>query len=300
MLIKESTLRRIIREEAYRSLREEAGAASAAAAIGSGPMTQQELSDIAARVGMPPGTQPFIGTFHNFFPQDQKLNQFFAAIDAVNSSLIRLLASAPNSLKAAQNSKDILTKEGNDGALGKKIASYLTGGAATTLGLLGCLIAGDANTNGPIFAGTNGNITSGIDIIKTKDPNKLTDGGNALTAACQADTSLMQSVRTITSMSYRKILTDIDQNSLNKKAADGAALTAANTTPYTVVAGDTIAKIAQARYGIVPSRASMSFYEQLAATIKNRQGATANMIKVGDIINLPASLGGKALIAAAK
>ena len=109
----------------------------------------------------------------------------------------------------------------------------------------------------------------------------------------------MKSVRTITSMSYRKILTDIEQTSLSKKAADGAALTAANTTSYTVVAGDSISKIAQARYGIVPSKASMPLYDQLAATI-NRKGATANLIRPGDVIKLPATLDGKTLRPATK
>jgi hypothetical protein len=75
-------------------------------------------------------------------------------------------------------------------------------------------------------------------------------------------------------------------------AAPAAAPTAGAT--HTVVSGDSISKIAQARYGMTPSNANMQFYDVLAKTIA-RPGATANKIQPGDVIQLPPILGGKTL-----
>jgi nucleoid-associated protein YgaU len=94
------------------------------------------------------------------------------------------------------------------------------------------------------------------------------------------------------------MVSDIDAAEQAATATATAAVTAAGTTPYTVKSGDSISKIAQARYGIAPSRASMPLYDTLAKSIKNRTGATANAIQPGDIINLPTTLGDKQLIPA--
>lgn len=288
MLIKESTLRRIIREEAYRSLRE---AVVSPLASGQGPLTSQELLDVGTRMGMTAGAAQSVVSFESM-TQNAPYKAFIAANRALSASVASLLKSTPTSLTAAKTALATLMKEGNDGTLGKAIANYLSVNA-TTIGAIGCLVAGNANTNGPIFAGVSGNITSGIDIIKTKDSGVLTDGGTALKTACQNDTTVLTNLRIVVSTSVRKLIGDMEAEKLDAASAAGSAATAANTTPYTVVAGDTISKIALARYGIKPAQASMPLYDQLAKTI-NRPGATANAIKVGDIINLPASLDGKA------
>jgi LysM repeat protein len=292
MLIKESTLRRIIREEAYRSLREVAVASPLAS--GKGPLTQKELLDVGTRIGMNPGSAQAVSSFDQN-TENAPYKAFMAAGRALSASVTNLLKSTPNSLAAANASFAKLTNEGNDGPLGKAIASYLNGNA-TTIGAIGCLVAGNANANGPIFAGTNGGNIDAINIIMTKDSGKLTDGGNALKTACQNDTTVMQNLRIVVSVSARKLIGDMEAEKLNVMGAETAAATAANTTPYTVKSGDSISKIAQARYGIAPSRASMPLYDTLAATIKNRAGATANAIQPGDIINLPTTLGDKQLI----
>lgn len=293
MLIKESTLRRIIREEAYRSLRE--AAVVSPLASGQGPLTQPELSDVGVRMGMTAGAAQSVVSFENM-TQNAPYKAFIAANRALSTSVASLLKSTPVSLTAAKTALATLTNEGNDGTLGKAIASYLNANA-TTIGAIGCLVAGNANSNGPIFVGASGGNLDAINIIMTKDSGVLTDGGAALKTACQGDTTVLTNLRIVVSMSARKLIGDMEAEKLGAASAATEAATAASTTPYTVKSGDSISKIAQARYGIAPARASMSLYDTLAATIKNRAGATANAIRPGDVINLPATLGGKQLIA---
>lgn len=65
---------------------------------------------------------------------------------------------------------------------------------------------------------------------------------------------------------------------------------ASEATPYTVVKGDTVAAIAQKRYGIAPSNAAMPIYQTLVG-----QGNNPNAIKVGQQLSLPKTIkyGGK-------
>jgi hypothetical protein len=239
MLIKESTLRRIIREEAYRSLREQAPAPVAD--------KTKEISDYLASYATKTTSlkpAPQLGVKVNNakinFNNNSKDANFAKAIFDTISNAEKNRNSIENTVIAILASMDK-----------KAVFDCVFKGASPSdyQNNFGITALAGADTVAPFVAVVQNGASLFVAAVK---------------AWCVA------------------------------AAAAPVAAPAAGTT-HTVVSGDSISKIAQARYGITPSNASMPLYDQLAKTITNRAGATANKIQPGDVIQLPPILGGKTL-----
>jgi LysM repeat protein len=241
MLIKESTLRRIIREEAYRSLREQAPA-------------------------------PVAPT-----PALKKL------IDPITTYLTAIVNST-SALPANANVKAALaqfqTNSSGNAYFAKNVATTISNVTKNTpLGIVRAILASmkanaiykGASSGGPA------DYDSDLDVGVVGATDTVAPFEAAITKAVNP-TAFITAVKAWCAA-----------------AAVAPVAAPAAATTHTVVSGDSISKIAQARYGITPSNASMPLYDQLAKTITNRAGATANKIQPGDIIILPATLGGKTL-----
>jgi len=287
MKINESTFRKILREEARRTLREAPAVPTAAGTTATpmvggnvmgGPTQGPQTPEVAAATQQ---SKTFV---------EQGLNSLAANIDGL--------------IATNSNVPGVLTARSNLSATFKNLDSPEAANLAPAL-LKATQAKGGLNDKALAVIAT-------LALKKNPQPldwyRYLVDVGIKLdqTAATykvdtidKAAASVQQYASNPIATGYVKAVSAIAQQIINnasvlagnfqKYKQSATSRPAPALTPmgksYTVVKGDTVAAIAQKFYGIAPSNAAMPAYQQIVG-----QGNNPNAIKVGQQLTLPATL----------
>lgn len=300
MRINESTFRKILREEARRTLREEAPVPTASGAAAA------PVQGTPATTGVMAGPVPSGRT-------DAALKSVKAASGALNSALAQIDIARGRSAPTSKSFVNLATAISNI----PNSSSAAPFPALTDPKLVDALNRALKAQAGLARTGETDPVAKAILLLASGDSGKDWSNWNDATSyfvqsyrPAAADLQVVASTGTLSNKEAASFVAAVKPYAAKLGQAWTAFITAMNeykaassqtnlgvslapaatSIPYSVVKGDTVATIAQKFYGIAPSRAAMPAYQSLVGP-----GSNPNAINVGQKLSLPKTInsGGK-------